>query len=48
MGVASVGYTMSKAFGEDLGLGDLLKKFSARFKGGRKAKVKSDGEADAE
>lgn len=45
MGVASVGYTMSKAFGDQLGLGDLLKKFGARFSGGRKPKGKPGPES---
>ena len=45
MGVASVGYTMSKAFGDQLGLGDLLKKFGLRFSGGRKPKAKPEPES---
>ena len=47
MGVASVGYTMSKTFGNALGIGDLVKEFGARFNGGRKkAKVEPTPESE--
>ena len=48
MGVVSVGYAMSKAFGEQLGLDDMLKKFGTRFKGGRKSKKKPESEPESE
>jgi hypothetical protein len=43
MGVASVGYTMSKAFGGALGLKDKVKEFGSRFSNGRKKANPEDG-----